>query len=102
MYILCNMCKRLEATRGTLLIACFFTAIAALGCLIASDYGISWDEKAMVILGHQAYAFMSNGSPYPESLGIRFHGSFIEILLYAFPQTLGLRYARHIFILRHA
>lgn len=88
--------------RIRLRIVLLFLGILISGLAIASDYGISWDEKAMITLGRQVYAFIVEGSPYPASPGIRFHGSMIEVFLYALPEILGLRYARHIFILRHA
>src|SRR3989338_7994559 len=69
---------------------------------VAQDYGISWDEKAMFVLGEEAYEFVTLGEEYPTHIGIRYHGSFLEILLYAAQEVFHLRYARHVFIFRHA
>ena len=80
----------------------FFAATLALGLWVAQDYGISWDEKAMFVLGEEAYEFVTLGEEYPTHIGIRYHGSFLEILLYAAQEVFHLRYARHVFIFRHA
>lgn len=79
-----------------------FLLLLALGLVLARDYGISWDEKAMYVLGEEAYERVWYGESYPQQTGIRFHGAWFEVLQYAVQEELGLRYARHIFILRHA
>ncbi len=80
----------------------YFALILLLGIAIAKDYGISWDEKAMYVLGEKAYGFIRFGKEYPVYPGIRFHGAWFEVLQYAVQELLGLRYARDMFILRHA
>lgn len=79
----------------------FFILILLVGIAIAKDYGISWDEKAMYVLGEQAYGYILNGTPYPTHVGIRFHGAWFEILQYAVQELFVLRFARDIFIVRH-
>lgn len=71
------------------------------GLAIAKDYGISWDEKAMYVLGEQAYNFVFRGGAYPTEPGIRYHGAWFEIVQYAVQEMLGLTFARSIFIMRH-
>lgn len=80
----------------------FFGVTLALGLLVAKDYGISWDEKAMFVLGEEAYEYVTLGEEYPLHPGIRYHGAFLEILFYAAQELLHLRYARHVFMFRHA
>lgn len=80
----------------------FFGVTLALGLWVAKDYGISWDEKAMFVLGEEAYEYVTLGEEYPLHFGIRYHGAFLEILLYAAQELFHLRYARHIFMFRHA
>lgn len=79
----------------------YFALILALGIVIAKDYGISWDEKAMYVLGENAYGYVLGTHPYPSEPGIRFHGAWFEIAQYAVQELLGLRFARAIFIMRH-
>lgn len=80
----------------------FFLCTLALGIWGAKDYGISWDEKAMLVLGEEAYEYVAKGEPYPTHIGIRFHGAFVEIVLHALQELFHLRYARSVFIFRHA
>ncbi len=80
----------------------FFGALLILGLVVARDYGISWDEKAMHVLGEEAFGFIFHGRAYPTNVGIRFHGAWFEIIQYAVEMLLHLRYARHVYILRHA
>jgi hypothetical protein len=80
----------------------FFATTLVLGLWVAKDYGISWDEKAMFVLGEKAFEYVVFGKPYTTHIGIRFHGSFLEFLLTASQQLMQLRYARHVFIFRHA
>ncbi|TSC57671.1 MAG: hypothetical protein Greene041662_901 [Candidatus Peregrinibacteria bacterium Greene0416_62] len=80
----------------------FFAVTLALGLWVAKDYGISWDEKAMFVLGEESYEYVVLGEEYPTHIGIRYHGSFLEIFLYAAEELFHLRYARHVFIFRHA
>ena len=79
----------------------YFAFILIGGLVIAKDYGISWDEKAMFVLGEQTYDFIFKGGVYPTEPGIRFHGAWFEIVQYAVQEMLGLRFARSIFIMRH-
>src|SRR5438045_3316324 len=80
----------------------FFAALLIIGLVVAKDYGISWDEKSMHVLGEEAFNYMFHGKAYPTNVGIRFHGAWFEILQYAVESLLHLRYARTIYILRHA
>lgn len=82
-------------------IVVWLACILLLGLLIAQDYGISWDEKAMIVLGAKVYDFIRGAGAYPADPGIRFHGAWFEVLQYAVQRLLGLTYARAIFILRH-
>ena len=80
----------------------FFALTLILGLWAAKDYGISWDEKSMFVLGEEAYEYVTLGESYPTHMGIRYHGAFLEIVLYAAQELFHLRYARHVFIFRHA
>ncbi len=80
----------------------FFGVTLLTGLWVAQDYGISWDEKSMIVLGEEAFEYVFTSQPYPAHLGIRFHGAFVEILLYGLQQLFQLEYARHLFIFRHA
>ncbi len=80
----------------------FFSATLLLGLWVAQDYGISWDEKAMVVLGEEAYEYAFKGQPYPTHLGIRYHGAFMEIILHGLQELFNITYARHFFMFRHA
>ncbi|HLC66305.1 hypothetical protein A2635_03625 [Candidatus Peribacteria bacterium RIFCSPHIGHO2_01_FULL_51_9] len=71
------------------------------GIAIAKDYGISWDEKAMYVLGEEAYEYIVKGEAYPTSPSIRFHGAWFEVLQYFVQEVLQLRFARSIFMMRH-
>jgi hypothetical protein len=82
-------------------VVAFFAFTLLIGLCIARDYGISWDEKAMYVLGEEAYEYALYSKPYPVHTGIRFHGAWFEVLQYAVQEVLGLRFARHIFIMRH-
>ncbi len=79
----------------------FFGATLALGLIVARDYGISWDEKAMYVLGEEAYNFVFHHGAYPTNIGIRYHGAWFEIIQHAAEVMLGMTYARDIFIMRH-
>ncbi len=80
----------------------FFGVTLILGLVVSRDYGISWDEKAMHVLGEEAFNYIFHGTPYPTHVGIRFHGAWFEVLQYALESLLHLRYARHVYMLRHA
>lgn len=83
-------------------IAVCFVCMLSIGLYAAKDYGVSWDEKAMLILGEEAFNAVWKGLPYPTDFGIRFHGSYIEIFLYAIEKIFHIDYARHLLIIRHA
>jgi hypothetical protein len=78
-----------------------FAVLLALGLWVAGDYGISWDEKAMYVLGEEAYNYVFHAGAYPTHPGIRFHGAWFEILQHAAEELLHLPNARDVFILRH-
>ena len=80
----------------------YFSVTLLLGLWVAQDYGISWDEKSMVVLGEEAFNYVVKGHPYPAHLGIRYHGAFVEIVLHGLQELLNITYARHFFIFRHA
>lgn len=90
-----------QALLSPLAASIFAIGTILLGVLIAKDYGISWDEKTMYVLGEEVYEFVTRGEPYPMGIGIRFHGAWFEVLQHAVQKLLGLRYARDIFIARH-
>ncbi|MFH1444841.1 MAG: hypothetical protein ABIG34_05675 [Candidatus Peregrinibacteria bacterium] len=79
----------------------FFTLILVGGFFIAKDYGISWDEKAMFVLGEEAYEYVFKGESYPTEFGIRYHGAWFEIVQTVVQEVMELRFARAIFIMRH-
>ena len=79
----------------------FFLLVLLVGIVAAPSYGISWDEKAMYVLGRRVYEFVFHGGSYPSHPGIRFHGSLFEFLMYSTVKMLQINYARHIFIVRH-
>lgn len=81
---------------------CFFAVVLVLGLGIAMQYGVSWDEKAMYVLGEEAFETITKGEPYPVHEGIRYHGALFEVVQYAVPELLGITYARPVFMLRHA
>jgi hypothetical protein len=80
----------------------YFAVTLLIGLWVAQDYGISWDEKAMVVLGEEAFEYVFHGHPYPAHVGIRFHGAFLEIVLHGLQELFHITYARHLFMFRHA
>lgn len=83
------------------MVPAFFAFTLFVGLIAVPSYGISWDEKAMFVLGLRVYNYVFEGATYPVNAGIRFHGSLVELFLYGIPKVLEINYARHIFILRH-
>lgn len=82
-------------------IPAFFLFIIVLGVVAVPSYGISWDEKAMYVLGRRVYEFVFSGGTYPAHPGIRFHGALFEFLMYSMVKMLQINYARDIFVIRH-
>lgn len=94
--------ERITSLVGQWGVVCFFAILLLIGLWVARDYGISWDEKSMHVLGEEAFKYVFRGGHYPTHPGIRFHGAWFEILQYAAETMLGLRYAHTVYIVRHA
>ena len=91
-----------RATESRITLWFFLTLTLLLGIVVAKDYGVSWDEKSMIVLGEEAFEFVTRGEPYPVHEGIRYHGAYMEIMLHAIANPFHVEYARHFFALRHA
>lgn len=65
------------------IIAAFFIALLGVGLFGVRDYGIPYDEGTMDSLGHDAYAYVFEGKPWPVTDEWRYHGTVVELPLYA-------------------
>jgi len=83
------------------LVPAFFVLVVLVGLIAFRSYGISWDEKALYVLGSMGYDTVFSGKAWPTSTGIRFHGAWLEIVIKTIENILSLNYARHVFWLRH-
>ncbi len=67
----------------------FFVLFFVIGLRSFGDYGIPYDEGTMMQLGRESYAYAFEHRPYPEDTHIRFHGTAVELPLYALTQVVG-------------
>ena len=74
-----------------ILSAAFFCALALIGAATFRDYGLPYDEGVMDSLGHDAYRYVRGEAPWPDDPQWRYHGTFVELPLYALQEALGLR-----------
>lgn len=68
--------------RGRMIVAGFFAALLCAGLLSVGDYGIPYDEGTMDSLGHDAYAYVFQGKPWPTTVEWRYHGTVVELPLH--------------------
>jgi hypothetical protein len=67
----------------------FFICFLAIGCFSFRDYGVPYDEGTLSQLGMESYAYVFEGKPYPQDLHFRFHGTAVELPLYALTKLIS-------------
>ncbi len=67
----------------------FFICFLAIGFFSFRDYGVPYDEGTLSQLGMESYAYVFEGKPYPQDLHFRFHGTAVELPLYALTKLIS-------------
>ena len=84
-----------------LAVSLVFGIFLLVGLLSYKDFGISWDEKTQYMIGKEAYETVMYGIPPVEDPGRRFHGPFIEFILYSLQRLQTFEHAQQVFFFRH-
>lgn len=61
----------------------FFAALFVLGAVCVRQYGVPYDEGTMDSLAHDSYSYVFRGGEWPTTNAWRYHGTFVELPLYA-------------------
>ncbi len=80
---------RFVHARPKVAVAAFFAALFLLGLGTYRHYGVPYDEGTLDSLSRDSYAYVFQGAPWPTEKAWRYHGTLVELPLFAIAEWLA-------------